>query len=314
MIHPMKRLIALISGIILLSAHCLADDAQLSHLRDSIPGYETMLIPDSLADRVRLLLNGTHKVVRDEAVVNPDEKVIVNGDTVNLIMRERNLGRFDRGLFNYLFIPKGQWQFGLTASYGEFSTDDLQMLSILTDLDFTGHTFSIKPYISYFVRNNISVGLRLGYTSAKANLNSMAVDFDEDLSFNIKDAMYRNESYTAAIMTRQYIGLSRNSRFGVFNEVELAFSSGNSDFRRIYDAKTKLTRTTYMDARLTFSPGLCVKIMKNTSFNISFGVFGFYLRNEKQNVDGVKSGNRLTSGANFKFNIFNINFGLGVHI
>ena len=54
--------------------------------------------------------------------------------------------------------------------------------------------------------------------------------------------------------------------------------------------------------------------MKNVSFNVSFGVFGFYLRNEKQTVNGEPLGNRFTSGANFKFNIFNINFGIGVHI
>lgn len=69
-----------------------------------------------------------------------------------------------------------------------------------------------------------------------------------------------------------------------------------------------------MQARLSFSPGVCVFIMKNVSFNVSFGVFGFYLRNEKQTVNGEPLGNRFTSGANFKFNIFNINFGIGVHI
>lgn len=35
------------------------------------------------------------------------ERVIVAGDTVDIILPERNFGRFDRGLFNYIFIPKG---------------------------------------------------------------------------------------------------------------------------------------------------------------------------------------------------------------
>ena len=54
--------------------------------------------------------------------------------------------------------------------------------------------------------------------------------------------------------------------------------------------------------------------MKNVSCHISFGVFGFYLRNEKQRENDEETGNRFTSGANFRFNIFNINFGLGIHI
>ena len=46
------------------------------------------------------------------------EKVVIDGDTVSIILPERNFGRFDRGLFNYIFIPKGKWGFGVTASYG----------------------------------------------------------------------------------------------------------------------------------------------------------------------------------------------------
>ena len=75
----------------------------------------------------------------------PSEKVIVNGDTVSMVIPQRNFGRYDRGLFNYLFIPKGEWAFGLTASYGELNTEDIQVLGILKDLDFKGKIYSIKP-------------------------------------------------------------------------------------------------------------------------------------------------------------------------
>lgn len=277
-------------------------------------GGKMVFIPDSLTKQVQSVLDGYSKIVRDDSKVDPNEKVIVDGDTVSLILREPNLGRFNRGLFNYIFIPKGTWHFGLTASYGEFNSDDLQFLDILADLDFGGKTFSIKPSVSYFIRNNLSVGLRLGYTQADASLGSMAVDFDEDINFEISDAAYKSQSYTAAVNCRQYVGLSRNGRFGVFNEVELAFSSGSSDFQRKYNNEPRITHTETTDLRLNFSPGLCVFMMKNVSFNVSFGVFGFYMKNEKQTTDGVEDGNRFTSGANFKFNIFNINFGLGVHI
>ena len=81
----------------------------------------------------------------------PSEKVIVNGDTVSMVIPQRNFGRYDRGLFNYLFIPKGEWAFGLTASYGELNTEDIQVLGILKDLDFKGKIYSIKPSVSYFV-------------------------------------------------------------------------------------------------------------------------------------------------------------------
>lgn len=273
-----------------------------------------VFVPDSMAQKVADVLAGRSVETQLEPKLELGDKVAFRGDTLDVVIRQRNLGRYDRGLFNYLFVPKGIWSFGLTASYGEFSSNDLQLLDIVGDVDFSGHTFSIKPSVSYFIGNNVSVGLRLGYNSSKASLGRFAIDIDEDLNFDISDVAYTRESYTAALVLRQYVGLARRTRFGIFNEAELAFSSGNGDFRRLYDGTPKETHSTFMDARLTFSPGLCVFIMKNVAFNVSFGVFGFYVHSEHQNTDGVDSGRRVTSGANFKFNIFNINFGVGVYI
>ncbi len=281
---------------------------------DSVPEGKYIYVPDSLQNDVLRLLMGNSKVVDDESRFDSSERVIWKGDTIPMKLRTRNLGRYDRGLFNYLFIPKGRWGFGLTASYGELSTDNLEVFDLLSDIDLSGHKFSIKPYLEYTIRNNLSVGLRFGYTSAKGNVGSFKVDIDEDMNFNLHDIMYRNESYTAALLCRQYIGIARRGRFGVFNEVELAFSSGSSDFQRPYAGELRTTHTTYMNAGLNFSPGVSVFMMKNVAFNLSFGVFGFYLKNERQMENGVEIGNRTTSGANFRFNLFNINFGIAVHV
>lgn len=282
--------------------------------RDSVGRGKYIFVPDSLQDDVVRLLMGNSKVVDDPSKFDDNEKVIWKGDTLPMKLRTRNLGRYDRGLFNYLFIPKGRWGFGLTASYGELSTEDLEIFDLLNDIDLGGHIFSIKPYVEYTVRNNISVGLRFGYTSGRANIGSFKVDIDEDMNFNLHDIMYHSESYTAALFFRQYIGIARRGRFGVFNEVELAFSSGNSDFARPFAGEIRTTHTTSMNAALNFSPGLSVFVMKNAAFNISFGVFGLHLKNERQFEDGVQTGNRTTSGANFRFNLFNINFGIEVVI
>lgn len=94
----------------------------------------------------------------------------------------------------------------------------------------------------------------------------------------------------------------------------MSFASGSGQFKRNYDGQPRDTRTITTEARLNFSPGLCVFIHDNISFNVSFGVFGLYLKNEKQKTNNVEEGSRFTSGANFKFNLFNISLGLGVHI
>lgn len=292
-------------------------------------GGTWLLVPDSLVGRVSgFLLNPDYRLPTDTSAL----EAIVAGtigrgeddgasrmepyDPANdpEILRDRNIGRFHRGLFNYRFIPKGEWAFGLTASYGEFNSDDVELFDVITGIDFGGYMFSIKPQVQYFIRDNMAIGLRLNYTRTRGSLDHFGVEIDEDMSFNLHDILYTRESYAASMTYTQYLGLSRRGRFSVFNEVELTFSSGSGDFTRPYDSKLKTTHTTTTGVGLNFSPGLSVFMMKNASFNISFGVFGFYLENEKQWVDGEPMGNRLTSGANFRFNIFNINFGLAIHI
>lgn len=255
-------------------------------------------------------------VRKKERVANPDsvERVIVAGDTVNVILPERNFGRFDRGLFNYIFIPKGKWGFGITASYGELQTEDISVLSILKDLNFKGKIYSVKPYISYFVRSNQSVGLKLDYSRGIADLGKLAIDFDEDLNFALRDVSYYQQSLAASMFYRNYVGLDTNGRFGIFNEIDLAFGSGSSRFKRIFNSEPRDTKTIVTQGSLNFSPGLCVFIQDYISFNVAFGVFGLKWRHEEQSTNGVDEGSRTTSGANFRFNIFNINFGLMVVI
>ncbi len=242
------------------------------------------------------------------------EHVVVDGDTVPVILPEKNYGRFDRGLFNYIFIPKGKWGFGVTASYGELKTEDVQVLSILKDVDFSGKMYSVKPYISYFIRSNQAVGLKFDYTRGIADLGRLAVDFDDDLNFSLRDVSYYQQSFSVAAFHRAYVGLDRSGRFGIFNEVDLAFGSGSSRFKRLYNNEPKDTRTIITQGSINFSPGVCVFIQDYVSFNVSFGVFGLKWRKEDQMTDGIDEGSRVTSGANFRFNIFNINFGLMVVI
>lgn len=266
----------------------------------------------TLPAQAQIVRKDTATIARRIALAN--EKVMVGKDTVSIIMPEHNFGRYDRGLYNYLFIPKGHWGFGMSASYGELTTDDSQILSLLKNIDFKGKIYSVSPTVSYFVRNNQSVGLKFTYSRGVADLANLAVDIDDDLNFALRDVSYYSESFVVGTFYRNYVGLGRNKRFGIFNEVDLSFQSGSSRFKRLYNNEPKDTKTTITQASLNFSPGVAVFIQNNFAFNVSFGVFGLKWRKEHQMTDGVDEGSRFSSGANFRFNIFNINFGLLVVI
>lgn len=274
--------------------------------------------PEALDDIPMLgKLASGEKIPLDSTVTHIDdidEQVIIGGDTVSVILPQKNYGRYDRGLRNYLFIPKGQWSFGLMASYGQFSTDDVQLLSILSNLDLNIKAYSLQPSISYFFRNNQSIGMKLVYVRRNLDLKNLSVDATDDMNFSLKDVSYYEQSFSTSASYRSYVGLGRDRRFGVFNDIDLSFGTGSSRFKRYYGGELRDTRTNTVTAALNFSPGVCVFIMDYVSFNVSFGVFGIKVHHEKQVTNGVEEGSRYSSGANFKFNIFNINFGMAVFI
>ncbi|MBD5188283.1 MAG: hypothetical protein HDS96_04120 [Bacteroidales bacterium] len=250
----------------------------------------------------------------DNAQPLDEDLVIAGGDTLSIYLPSANLSRFDRGLKNILFVPKGQWEFGLTASWGEFNTNDIEMLQILSDLSFKGNMYAIRPSISYFFRHNQSVGMKIVYSHSNAALNGLGIDIDDDMNFHLSDVEYNSTTYSGAISYRNYVGLDRKGRFAVFNEADLSFTSGSSDFTRLYNQEPRHTHTRINEIALNFSPGVCVYIMENVNFNLSFGVFGLKLKREQQSTNGIDEGSHTSSGANFRFNIFNINFGIGVNI
>lgn len=241
---------------------------------------------------------------------DPEMRVIVKGDTVSMILPEKNYGRFDRGLFNYLYIPKSHWAFGVTASYGSLDTDDVQVLSLLDNVDFKGKLYSLNPSVSYFFRHNQSIGLRFNYTRGVADLASLDMDFDDDMSFSLRDVSYYSQDYSLGVFYRNYVGLGMDKRFAIFNEVALEFGSGSSRFKRYYNDELFDTHTVSTSAKINFSPGMCVFMQDYVAFNVSFGVFGLHFTKDRQTTNGTNDGSRFDSGANFRFNLFNINFGL----
>ncbi len=243
-----------------------------------------------------------------------NEKTYWRGDSILMAIPSKRYGRYDRKLYNWLIYPKGQWHLSLSANYGDISTEDTEILSLMKEIDINGKIYSIKPSISYFFKSNLCAGIRLAFTKGELGIDSFKVDIDEDMNFNLHDIKYSSDSYAAAVFIQQYFGLSRRGRFAVYNEVELALGMGNKHFARPFDGVMKDTRTKTQSLNINYSPGVSIMIMKNAAFNLSFGIFGFRLQNEKQWENGKEAGNRLTSGINFRFNIFNINFGVSIVI
>lgn len=242
----------------------------------------------------------------------PSERVIVGTDTVSMVIPEHNFGRYDRGLYNYLYMPKGSWAFGLTASYGALNTDDIKLLNVFNNIDLGGEMYSINPSMQYFFKHNQSVGLKFDYTRGQLDINNISLDISDDMQFNISDIHYNSRSTALSVFYRNFVGLTPGKRFAVFNEVDLGVMTGVSHFNRKFGEDPRNTVTQTKQLSLNFSPGLSVFMQDNMACTVSLGVFGLKLRSEDQSTNGIDDGHRVTSGANFRLNIFNIAFGMMV--
>lgn len=251
-------------------------------------------------------------VVHDTVYVPiPEAKMPVDSSR---IIYTKPVGRYDRGITNYRFIPKNKWIGGVTVSVFNFESDNSRLLfSLLKDIDLNLRTLSVKPFVGYAIKDNTVVGLKFGYSRISGGIDNLALNI-EDLDIALIDIKYTDDSYSFSLFHRSYIGLDPKGLFGLFNETTLGYSTGSTRFSRGADETLKYTDTSINQLKVGINPGIAIFIMPNVGAEVSFGVAGFTYNWEKQKKSSGETGKRTNSGANFKINLFNINIGLTVCI
>ncbi|WP_303912544.1 hypothetical protein [Bacteroides mediterraneensis] len=251
-------------------------------------------------------------VVHDTVYVPmPEAKMPVDSSR---IIYAKPVGRYDRGIMNYRFIPKHKWIGGVTVSVFNFESDNSRLLfSLLKDIDLNLRTLSVKPFVGYAIKDNTVVGLKLGYSRISGGINNLALNI-EDLDISLKDIKYTDDSYSFSLFHRSYIGLDPKGLFGLFNETTIGYSMGSTRFSRGSGESLKYTDTSINQLNVGLNPGIAIFIMPNVGAEVSFGVAGFTYNWEKQKKSSGEVGKRTNSGANFKINLLNINIGITVCI
>lgn len=251
-------------------------------------------------------------VVHDTVYVPiPEAKMPIDSSR---IIYTKPVGRYDRGITNYRFIPKNKWIGGVTVSVFNFESDNSRLLfSLLKDIDLNLRTLSVKPFVGYAIKDNTVIGLKFGYSRISGGIDNLALNI-EDLDIALKDIKYTDDSYSFSLFHRSYIGLDPKGLFGLFNETTLGYSMGSTRFSRGADETLKYTDTSINQLKVGINPGIAIFIMPNVGAEVSFGVAGFTYNWEKQKKSSGETGKRTNSGANFKINLFNINIGLTVCI
>lgn len=231
---------------------------------------------------------------------------------------------FDRGIDGpaSLFIPKGTLGAGVSFSYstydaGSSAGDDngfAYLASLVKGVKGTFSTFSISPHVSWFFKENLSVGGRFEYGKTMLELNSLSLNLSEDLNFDINDFNFNQNDFSLAVTLRNYMPIADSKRFALFIEGRLAGTYGEQKNYKVEEGlKHGIFQQTYKGS-VTIVPGVCVFITNDVAFEVQVGVMGLNYQKIKQTEDKIHHSSVVSSGANFKINLLSLSFGTSFYI
>lgn len=220
---------------------------------------------------------------------------------------------FKRNIESHTFVPKGQWVVGSSVSYSEHNEQNYQFL-VVDGFNSDGYTFKVSPMFCYAFRDNVAAGGRFSYGRTLMKLDNVTLNLDEDTQFDVDDMYQLKHAYSAIGILRNYINIGSSKRFGLFAETRVEF--GGSQSKVVTKDGSSLTGTfsKTTDFGLGVAPGIVAFINNYTAVEVSVGVLGLNFSKVKQTTDQVYVGERSSSSANFKINLFSIGLGIAFYL
>lgn len=229
---------------------------------------------------------------------------------------------FDRGITmsTSTFIPKGTFGTGLTFSYNTMNLGQAEndpgysLLSLITGIKGDMYSFGIAPNVSYFLLDNLAVGVRFDYDRTSLDVGNIGLSLGDMLSLQISDYHYLSQGYTGSLTCRYYIPFGDSKRFAMFAEGRLTGGYGQSVLYQMDQGDKFGTYQQSMKFSLDVVPGLTAFVTNNVALEVSIGVLGVNYKHVKQITNQVETSIMHNSGANFKLNLFSIGMGISIYL
>ncbi|MGM9736349.1 MAG: hypothetical protein ACI3ZL_08050 [Candidatus Cryptobacteroides sp.] len=234
--------------------------------------------------------------------------------------KSKTVEPFERGLGGTLtgvFVPKGTVSTGINFNYktidlGGNSSDDFgysMLFGLLGDLKGSMYTFGVAPQVSYFLADNLSLGVRFDYDRSFLTLNSASLSISDDIGFSLTDYNMFQHTFSGSLTTRYYMPLANSKRFGVFVEARATGVYGQSKLWKVVEEDKYGTYSVTLKGALTFVPGICIFATDNVAVEVAIGVLGLEYSRVDQYRNQVEHSVKTTSGANFRINPLSIELG-----
>ena len=230
---------------------------------------------------------------------------------------------FDRGIgmSRSVFIPKGTVGAGVSFSYNNYSignsTDDAgyaMLFSLFQDIHGNMMSFGVAPYASYFIADNLSVGVRFDYDRSSLGLGNANISLGDAMSFTLNNFHYFKQAYTGSVTLRNYMPIADSRRFALFTEVRATGGYAQSETYKLDEGDKFGTYQDIYQFELGLVPGITAFVTNEVAVEVSIGLLGFNYQKVEQVTNQVERSEMENSGANFKINLFSIGFGMSFYI
>lgn len=221
---------------------------------------------------------------------------------------------FDRGLKEKrTFVQKGEWITGVSVSYTAEKLDNYDFF-ILEDLKGRGYTFKLSPMVMFAFANDLAAGGRFSYSRSLMKVEEGSLVLASDMGFDADHLYSLSHSYGGTALFRNYIPLGASNRFGIFTEIQLAVSGGQSKLASGSGEALSGTYQRNLNLSLGVTPGIMMFLNNYSAIEVNIGVLGFNYHDTKATTDQIYVAHMKRQSANFKINLFSITFGTVFYI
>lgn len=221
--------------------------------------------------------------------------------------------KFNRGIENKTFMPKGAMFLGGTLSYTSIDAANYQFV-LFDNLDASAKLLSGKISYGYTFADNIAIGLSFDYSRNRITIDNVDIALSEDLTFAISDYYSVQQLFTGTAFLRNYINLGDSKRFGLFNDVRVYFAGGQG---KIIDSATgeQLVGTYEKITKLglVLAPGISFFATEFLAIEASIGILGVEYMLSEQITNQVYQGSYENFDASFQLDLFSVGIGLAFY-
>ncbi len=218
----------------------------------------------------------------------------------------------DRGLISpdLVFIEKGTKSAGLTFGFDSWEAsgeNGFGLLGIINGLDGYVRNTDVAAQGSFFVKDNLSVGLRVGYADTRFSIDSTSLS-----TLVFSDRHVTRQSFDCALTGRVYLPMFDGKVIAMFCEGRVSGSVGYYKSYKLTDNGKEGDLNDIWSASVGLYPGISVFATHNISFEMLLPFFETGVRWQRQT--GTDSDGTLSrTFFKFKPNLVGLRMGVIYH-